>query len=139
MLRQPPVGGGDDRGSSVPLPLTESVRRAARIWRELDREDWLEAFAAHPRIGERTSDPRAASEQSGVSSASLETLRQLSDLNGEYEAKFGRVYLVCATGKSADQMLELLRTRLKNDATAELGIAVEEQLAITKLRLEKLG
>ena len=112
---------------------------AARIWRGLSQEDWLEAFAAHPRIGERTADARAASEQAGTRSASAVTLDELTRLNRDYEAKFGHIYIVCAQGKSAEQMLDLLRGRLANDPESEIAVAVEEQLAITQLRLRKIG
>jgi allantoicase len=119
-----------------PLAIFES---AERIWRGLEQADWLEAFAAHPRIGERTSDPRAAAEQSGTRSASGETLDELRRLNEEYASKFGYIFIVYASGKSADQMLQLLRARLSNDPATEIANAAEEQLAITKARLEKIG
>lgn len=112
---------------------------AERISRNLSREDWLEAFAAHPRIGDRTLDPQASIEQSGVNSASAAAVEELARLNREYESKFGHIYVVCATGKTADQMLEGLRARLRHDPAAELAIAAEEQIRIAKLRLEKIG
>jgi len=120
-------------------PFTSISDTATRIWRSLSKDDWLEAFAAHPRIGERTSDQRAASEQSGVDSASQATLDELGRLNREYESKFGHIFIVCASGKSAAEMLSLLQTRLQNDPAKELEIAAEAQLAITQLRLEKIG
>ncbi|PYT12952.1 MAG: bifunctional allantoicase/OHCU decarboxylase [Acidobacteria bacterium] len=123
-----------------PFASMEAIFEAGvRIWRGLAREDWLEAFAAHSRIGERTSDELAASEQSGTNSASSAVLGELARLNRDSEAKFGYIYIVCATGKSADQMLALLRSRLANDPQEELGIAAEEQLRITQLRLQKTG
>jgi len=112
---------------------------AERAWRALPKDAWLEAFAAHPRIGERTANQQASAEQAGTSAASEETLAELAWLNREYEAKFGHIYIVCATGKSAEQMLALARERLVNDAARETAIAAEEQLAITRLRMEKIG
>jgi allantoicase len=112
---------------------------AQRAWRALPKDAWLEAFAAHPRIGERTADKQASAEQAGTSAASEETLAELARLNREYEAKFGHIYVVYATGKSAEQMLALARERLVNDAAREIAIAAEEQLAITRLRMEKIG
>jgi allantoicase len=112
---------------------------ADRVWRALPKDAWLEAFAAHPRIGERTADQQASAEQAGTSAASDETLADLARLNREYEAKFGHIYIVCATGKSAEQMLALARERLANDPAKEIAIAAEEQLAITRLRIGKIG
>jgi OHCU decarboxylase len=110
-------------------------------WRRLGAEDWLEAFAHHPRIGDlasRQAREQERREQSGVQGASEETLRALAEGNLEYERKFGHVFLVCATGKGAEEMLALLRARLGNDAATELGVAAEEQAKITRIRLERL-
>ena len=112
---------------------------AAGAWRGLAKEDWLEAFAAHPRIGAATEDRRASAEQSGARSASAATLEELRRLNREYESKFGFIYIVCASGKSADQMLALLQQRIANPPEREIAIAAEEQLAITMLRIAKIG
>jgi OHCU decarboxylase len=109
---------------------------AERIWICLDREDWLEAFAAHPKIGDQASG-EAAKEQSGTSGAPPEVLRELADANREYEERFGHIYIVCATGKSAREMLDLCRRRLHNDPREELAMAADEQRKITRLRLEK--
>jgi allantoicase len=117
----------------------KATEAASRIWSSLAREDFLEAFAAHPRIGERTSNRRAEAEQSGAQSASAATLDELRRLNREYESKFGYIYIVRATGKSADQMLHLLRQRIANDPGTELATAAREQLAITLLRIGKIG
>ncbi len=123
-----------------PFASHEAMLDAAeRAWRALPREAWLEAFAAHPRIGERSANRQAAAEQAATSTASAQTLTELAQLNREYEAKFGHIYIVCATGKSAEQMLVLARRRMANDAAREIEIAAEEQLAITRLRLEKIG
>lgn len=113
---------------------------------KLGREDWLEAFSHHPRIGDVDSLRKkfastatwASSEQAGTSAATPEVLQRLADGNTAYEKRFGHIFIVCATGKSAAQMLELLEKRLPNDPGKELGIAAMEQMAITKLRLEKL-
>jgi OHCU decarboxylase len=127
-----------------PFGNAESLAEAAdRTWRGLSKDDWLEAFGAHPTIGaappesDRT-NAWARQEQSGTRVASPETLAELALLNREYAERFGHVFLVCATGKSADEMLALGRQRLRNDPETELAIAAEEQRKITRLRLEKL-
>jgi 2-oxo-4-hydroxy-4-carboxy-5-ureidoimidazoline decarboxylase len=122
-----------------------------RIWWELGREDWLEAFAAHPRIGEKTGDGGtggrgdsahgagwAAQEQARVSDASADMKARLAQANRDYEAKFGWIYLVCATGKSAEEMLAFAQQRMANAPDAELRVAAAEQAKITALRLGKL-
>jgi 2-oxo-4-hydroxy-4-carboxy--5-ureidoimidazoline (OHCU) decarboxylase len=187
--------------ASRPFRSVESLAAAAdRTWQELSKDDWLEAFAAHPAIGSEnvagtgptdlhpqqsknvagtgppglapaadqvagTGPPEPApaadhvagtgfnlhpppnsdrsrawsrQEQSGTRGTDPETLEKLSRLNREYARRFGRVFLVCATGRSADEMLALGRKRLENDQETELAIAAEEQRKITRLRLEKL-
>ncbi|HVG25293.1 MAG TPA: allantoicase [Thermoanaerobaculia bacterium] len=104
---------------------------------ELTDDEWLAAFAAHPRIGERKGG-WSSQEQSGTHSAADETLRRLAEGNREYEEKFGFVYLICATGKSAEEMLTALDARLRNDRATELRNAAEEHQKINELRLEKL-
>jgi OHCU decarboxylase len=112
---------------------------ADRIWRSLSADDWLEAFAAHPRIGARGEVARwARQEQAGTKSASPETLAKLADVNREYEERFGHIFIVCAAGKSAAEMLALAESRLHNDPRTELAIAAEEQRRIMRLRLAKL-
>jgi OHCU decarboxylase len=120
--------------------LAKAKAEALRAAEGLGEGDWLEAFAAHPRIGERKADARGWStqEQSGVGHAAQATLDALAEANRAYEAKHGFVYLVCATGKSADEMLALARHRLGMDRAHELAQASEEQRKITELRLEKL-
>jgi 2-oxo-4-hydroxy-4-carboxy-5-ureidoimidazoline decarboxylase len=113
-------------------------RAAEREWWALDRGDWLEAFAAHPRIGERTADAWSSGEQSGVTRAGTDLRLALSEENGAYQRRFGHVYLVCATGRSAAELLADLKTRLANDSDTELVVAAGEQAKITRLRLEKL-
>ncbi len=118
---------------------------ADREWTRLDREDWLEAFGHHPRIGERNlAQPRLAAtavqsgkEQSGMAGATEEQRAEFGINNAEYERRFGHVFLICATGKSATEMLDQLRTRIKNDAATELTNAAREQSRITALRLER--
>lgn len=110
---------------------------ADEIWRSLSEADRREAFQKHPRIGERVSG-QAAEEQSGTRNASSAILEGLALANREYEEKFGHVFLVCATGKSAEEMLALCRERLHNDPETEMRVASEEQLKITRLRLQKV-
>ena len=111
---------------------------ADAFWWSLDRTDWLEAFAAHPRIGERSSSATSLEEQRGALSASGRTRARLAQYNRDYEAHFGYIFIVCARGKSAKEMLAILATRLTNAPEDELRIAAEEQRKITGLRLAKL-
>jgi len=119
---------------------------AERVFASLTREDWLEAFSHHPRIGDRGSLAArfpatagwSASEQGGVAGAGEDLLDALLRGNREYEARFGHIFIVCATGKTAAQMLALLRERLPNAPAAELEIAAAEQRKITAIRLAKL-
>ena len=116
------------------------------IWRSLDPADWREAFSHHPRIGERKSvmpqsergSAWAAGEQSGVDRARDDVRAELAAANREYEQRFGYIFIVFATGKSAEEMLALARKRLRNDPEVELHAAAEEQRKITRLRLDKL-
>ena len=112
---------------------------AERVWWDLEQEDWLQAFRAHPRIGERGPDGWSRAEQTGVDDVGAETRRRLAQGNRVYEGRFGHMYLVCATGRDAAELLTDLESRLRNDATSELRIAAAEQAKITRLRLEKLG
>ena len=115
----------------------EMIAASDKIWLRIDGSDWLEAFAAHPRIGERKPG-WSSQEQAGTSGASAATMQELAELNRAYEEKFGFVYLVCATGKSAEEMLAMAKSRIGNDKTTELKNAAEEQRKITAIRLEKL-
>ena len=119
-------------------PLANAFTAADEIWASLGREDWLEAFAAHPRIGEKKGGAWSASEQSGAATAADDTMRALAEANAEYERKFGHIYIVCATGRSADEMLAIARERLNHDPDTELRVAAEEQRKIMQLRLWKL-
>ncbi|HEU4869509.1 MAG TPA: 2-oxo-4-hydroxy-4-carboxy-5-ureidoimidazoline decarboxylase [Pyrinomonadaceae bacterium] len=126
--------------------LADVVTRANEIWQSLDRDDWLEAFRSHPKIGEKkTAETVSAQarqwsgqEQSGVNTASTETTNALATLNHAYEQKFGFIFIICATGKTSDEMLDALRERLDHDPAEELPIAAAEQSKITELRLKKL-
>lgn len=112
---------------------------AERMWWQLAPEDWLEAFRAHPKIGERTGTAGwAAQEQAGVNSATGAMEVELEQSNQEYLARFGYIFIVCATGKTAQEMLEILRSRLSNGADEELRTAATEQSQITRIRLDKL-
>ena len=113
---------------------------------ELEDGDWMEAFRHHPMIGDvaelrkkfASTAAWAGAEQGGAAAASETTLRALADGNRDYAERFGYIFIVCATGKSAEEMLGLLRMRLGNEAEFELAIAAEEQKKITGLRLMKL-
>jgi allantoicase len=115
------------------------ITRADEIWRELKPEAWMEAFRAHPRIGERKTSQRwAAAEQAATRNASDELIAAFDSANRDYEERFGHIFIVCASGKSSEEMLSMLRQRLGNEARQELEIAAEEQRKITHLRLKKL-
>jgi len=124
----------------------ELYAAADEVWRNLSERDWLEAFAAHPRIGGRKAERAqhaqaegwSAEEQSGARAAAQATLDELAAANRTYEEKFGHIFIVCATGKTASEMLALLRARLSNTPDTELRTAAAEQAKITRLRLEKL-
>jgi OHCU decarboxylase len=126
--------------------LDALVSAADDVWRALDASDWREAFAHHPRIGERRSaapqSERAASwsagEQSGVTTAAAAVTSDLAAINADYEKRFGFIYIVCASGRSAEDLLATARARLNNEPAMELEVAAEEQRKITALRLRKL-
>lgn len=120
--------------------------KADELWWSLNSSDWLEAFRSHPKIGgkkaaadiSKQSQSWSNQEQSGVANAQEQTLADLATLNEEYEQKFGYIYIVCATGKSSDEMLAILKSRIGNQSDEELRIAAAEQVKITELRLRKL-
>jgi OHCU decarboxylase len=126
--------------------LDQLLTAADDVWTHLAPADWLEAFAHHPRIGERRAavpqNGRAADwsagEQSRVSTATSSTQAELAAVNEQYERRFGYIYIVCATGRSAEELLSLARARMNNDEDTELRMAAEEQRKITTLRLRKL-
>jgi 2-oxo-4-hydroxy-4-carboxy-5-ureidoimidazoline decarboxylase len=123
------------------LKLSET---ADQIWATMEEADWLEAFACHPRIGERTSAHATAQsaawsrqEQSSAATGSDQTLARIAEGNALYEQRFGFTYIVCATGKSADEMLAILERRLGGDRQTELREAAEQQRQILQIRLGK--
>jgi 2-oxo-4-hydroxy-4-carboxy-5-ureidoimidazoline decarboxylase len=124
------------------------LRAADDVWESASREDVLEALAHHPRIGANLEELRkrfastaawSAGEQAGAAGASEETLSALREGNLRYESRFGHIFVVCATGKSAAEMLALLEARMPNDPPTEIRVAQAEQGKITRLRLEKLS
>ena len=126
--------------------LDELIEASDRIWWSLESKDWLEAFSSHPKIGEKKAahpGPTKAQawseeEQARTRDAARETMSELMEANLAYEAKFGYIFIVCATGKSTEEMLALLKERLPSDPGTELRIAAREQSKITQLRLKKL-
>lgn len=128
------------------LTLFLLLEESEHLWWSLSPDDWREAFDHHPRIGEssaavaqqETARGWSASEQGGASDAAADVKQALADGNREYERRFGHIYLVCATGKSAEEMLAILRSRMSNDPAAELRVAAGEQAKITRLRLLKM-
>ncbi|KAG7391795.1 hypothetical protein PHYPSEUDO_003415 [Phytophthora pseudosyringae] len=120
--------------------LEELLQAADEVDASLTREDWLEAFAAHPRIGRAKTPIKEweAHEQKATKNADEAVLDRLEELNDVYCKKFGYIYIVCATGKSAPEMLRILESRVNNSLEDEISVAAGEQSKITKLRLEKL-
>ena len=126
--------------------LNELIIKADSVWWSLNSEDWLEAFHSHPKIGEKKAAAPTAveaqqwseDEQSGIRDSAQQTLDALAKLNQTYEETFGYIFIVCASGKSSEEMLAILHDRLKNNAAEELRIAAAEQAKITLLRLRKL-
>lgn len=117
-------------------------------WKSLKSSDWDEAFRSHPRIGETADSARSsasasrsetwsAQEQQSIASADDDVKRELAEGNREYEKRFGRIFIVCATGKSPAEILEILRRRLHNEDAAELQEAGEHQRQIIQIRLRK--
>lgn len=125
----------------------EVLAAADEVWGRLTAGDWKEAFTHHPKIGDveslrakfATTSQWAEGEQAGVKSANEAILAKLADGNRLYEQKFGYIFIVCATGKSAGEMLQILERRLGNEPADEIHIAAAEQAKITRLRLEKLA
>jgi 5-hydroxyisourate hydrolase / 2-oxo-4-hydroxy-4-carboxy-5-ureidoimidazoline decarboxylase len=134
--------------SQSPFDSSESLQDiAVECWKKMTEDDILEAFRGHPMIGANIEELRkkfqttsgwSEKEQSGMKSASDDTIIDLQKANQDYLEKFGYIFIVCATGKSADEMLALLRERLHNNRDDELKIAAQEQQKITAIRLEKL-
>lgn len=119
--------------------------KATEVWQHCQSADYLEAFEAHPMIGDVNSlrekfagtKGLASHEQSGANNASEQTLVVLSQLNHQYLQHFGFIFIICATGLSAETMLEALQTRIGNNPETEIMIAAAQQIKITQLRLEK--
>ena len=125
--------------------VSHLLELAGQIWSDLGEVDYLEAFAAHPKIGAskppdnaKNTESWTSKEQAGMMSADEQTKLKLKTENQKYAEKFGYIFIVCATGKSASEMLELLRIRLENSPETELEIAAGEQMKITNLRLNKM-
>ena len=120
--------------------------QATSIWETMQENDLLEAFAGHPKIGDMSSLKEkfhdtlasASMEQSGVESASVPVLEELARFNRDYEDRFGFIFIVFASGKSAGEMLDIIKSRIHNDFSEEILIAAGEQLKITQLRIDRL-
>jgi 2-oxo-4-hydroxy-4-carboxy-5-ureidoimidazoline decarboxylase len=131
----------------IPFASVEELKNESdKIWFSLSKKDWLEAFTHHPKIGDLKSLEKkfastkhwAGNEQSAVRTATQTVLQELKNSNEEYEKKFGYIFIVCATGKSAEEILSILKQRLTNSPSEEIKIAMNEQNKITHLRLDKL-
>jgi len=130
-----------------PFAMIEDLFATAdKTWSSLSIADHLEAFAAHPKIGSKRAAASqkvqaakwSAGEQSGVDSAAQNVRSELDDANRLYEDRFGFIFIVCASGRSAEEMLAICRARFGNSVETELAIAAEEQRRITQIRLNKL-
>jgi 2-oxo-4-hydroxy-4-carboxy-5-ureidoimidazoline decarboxylase len=130
-----------------PYASADALRQQADShWRDMAEADYLEAFDGHPKIGDvgslkakyANTKALAAGEQSGVNVATDEVIRRLAAGNRQYEEKFGFIFIVCATGKSAEEMTDLLEARLPNERQVELENAAEEQRKIFHIRLNQL-
>jgi OHCU decarboxylase len=131
----------------MPFRSEEEMFAAAEsIWSELGRKDWLEAFRHHPQIGATKAKAKqssiarkwSAGEQAAAQQSSAETAAALAVANKAYAKKFGFVFLICATGKTSEEILRSLEERMGHDVETELRIAATEQNKITRIRLEKL-
>ncbi|MAA80568.1 MAG: OHCU decarboxylase [Deltaproteobacteria bacterium] len=139
----------DGMSQAFPFSGDEDLhKKADEVWNSLQKEDFLEAFTHHPQIGASKEHLRkkfqntaswSSGEQAGVSQASEKILDRLVHGNKAYLDRFGYIFIVCATGKSAKEMVEILEQRLPNEPEIELRIAAREQAKITHIRLEKLG
>ena len=129
-------------------PFTDElslISASDEVWNNLQPADWKEAFLKHPRIGERKAPAGASAqsvtwssqEQHSAEARAEEIQSALVQANREYEARFGHLFIVCATGKSASEILEVLRARMLNDEASELRVSAEEQRKITNIRLKK--
>jgi len=126
--------------------VEQMIETADRIWWALEPNDWLEAFHSHPKIGETKAAADTSleaqkwseAEQSGTQDSDRQTMDALAKFNRKYEEKFGYIFIICATGKTSEEMLSELRRRLNNAPSDEQRIAAGEQAKITRLRLNKL-
>lgn len=130
-----------------PFSTFEKLDNSAKaIWWSLASEDWMEAFRSHPKIGEQKAQSTTSEatrmwseqEQNGMLNADREVKQALQEFNRQYQEKFGYIFIVCATGKTSEELLAILRSRMDNDPAAELRLAATEQAKITTLRLQKL-
>ncbi|MBL4624369.1 MAG: 2-oxo-4-hydroxy-4-carboxy-5-ureidoimidazoline decarboxylase [Flavobacteriales bacterium] len=133
--------------NSMSFDTADDLYQASdKSWSNCKETDWLEAFTGHPKIGDISSLAKkfsnthgwAGHEQSGMNTAEMDVIKRLSLGNNNYADKFGFIFIVCAKGKSAQEMLDLLEQRLPNNRKDELQIAAVEQHKITRIRLEKL-
>jgi 2-oxo-4-hydroxy-4-carboxy-5-ureidoimidazoline decarboxylase len=132
--------------SYFPFDSVQSLKeRAGKCWDLCSEEDWMEAFSHHPRIGDKdalrkkfATDKWASGEQQNVSKADESVITSLQEYNDEYFDKYGFIFIICATGKSAEEMLLAIKQRMSNSRSEELIIAAGEQRKIMHLRLEKL-
>jgi 2-oxo-4-hydroxy-4-carboxy-5-ureidoimidazoline decarboxylase len=135
-------------GLAAKRPLADEaglIEASNEVWRNLPEEAWREAFDSHPRIGQKHAQAHAtaeslkwsAQEQQAAMSPDAAAKLALEEANRRYEAKFGRIFIVCASGKSASEILGILEARMNNDAEAELLEAAEQQRQITQLRLRR--
>ncbi len=126
--------------------LTQLHTQASKIWQKLNAPDYLAAFEAHPQIGNvetlkakfAKTSAMAGHEQSGMQQADEQVIEEMAALNQDYLNKFGFIFIVYATGKSAAEMLDILKDRIRHDKAIEIEIAAQEQAKITALRLNKL-
>lgn len=130
-----------------PFATKEALLAVAdREWSRTSPQEWLEAFTHHPRIGGKdalrakfaATKTWSMGEQAAVAAADEAVLDELARGNADYEARFGFIFIVCATGKTAAEMLALLKARFPNTREQELAVAAGEQAKITRIRLEKL-
>lgn len=126
--------------------FNDLIAKADNVWWLLEPQDWLEAFQSHPKIGQKKPEQQTSAEaqawseeeQSGTRNSTRKTAEALEALNNVYEEKFGHIFIICATGKTSEEMLGIMRHRLVNNPDEELRNAAVEQAKITQLRLMKL-
>ena len=139
-------GWADRVAARRPFPDQATLLAASdEIWRTLAKADWMEAFRSHPRIGQSSTSPASSpsssswskQEQQIVTDAGTAVQIALAEANREYEQRFKQIFIVCASGKSGAEILEILRRRQQNDQETELQEAAEQQRQITHIRLKK--